>query len=72
VRKRKKGELPRMILDRQMCLRVAEGDEDFALPTQPYHCPVCSVRPDKFSGKLRFQGREVPVCEDHDPPVLMV
>lgn len=70
MRKRKRGALPRMILDRKMCLRVAEGDEMFALPTTPYHCPVCPKS--AYSGKVRYEGRDVPKCEDHEPAVEMV
>lgn len=66
--KRKPGQLPRMILDKKMCLRIAEGDEEWARPSEPYHCPQCR----KFSGKLRFEGKPVPMCEDHEPAVAMV
>lgn len=69
--KRKRGQLPRMILDRELCLRVADGDEDFALPTTAYHCPVCCERPETFSGKVRYGNKATPECEDHDPPIAM-
>lgn len=72
MRKRKRGELPRMIVDKRMCIRVAEGDEEVSRPTTVYHCATCCATPDTFSGKLRFEGLAVPVCEDHDPPQQMV
>jgi hypothetical protein len=71
MRKRKSGQLPRMILDRDMCIRVADGDDEVSRPTTVYHCAVCCSNPDTFSGKLRFEGSHVPVCEDHEPALPM-
>ena len=71
MRKRKRGALPRMILDREMCLRVADGDEEVALPTTPYYCPVCCQNPSTYSAKVRYGEGRIPVCEDHDPPLEM-
>jgi hypothetical protein len=70
VRRRKRGELPRMILDKKMCLRVEAGDEQWAEPTTPHYCPLCGTR--KFSGKLRYGDGPVPTCDDHDPVQVMV
>jgi hypothetical protein len=72
VRKRKYGELPRMILDKAMCIRVADGDEEVSRPTTVYHCAPCCATPSTFSGKVRFEGSPVPVCEDHEPALPMV
>lgn len=74
MRKRKRGDLPRMIVDRAMCIRVADGDEQAAKPTTPYHCPICCADPTTFSGRLRYEGEPPPTCDEpaHEETVWMV
>ena len=60
-----------MIIDYLRCVHVERGDESLAGPTVPYHCPECCLTTSTFSGKLKFSGSPIPVCEDHDPPIQM-
>jgi hypothetical protein len=63
-----------MIVDWNMCIRVADGDEAVARASVPYRCPECSMDPETYSGKVRFEGDPVPQCvdPDHKVPVSMV
>ena len=66
-----------MILDFKKCLRVPLEDTGLERETVPHRCPVCAtggrnLTPQTFSGKLRFVGGPLPICEDHDEPVSMV
>jgi len=70
ARRRKPGSLPRMIVDYSKCIRVEDGDEEWAKPSVPYTCPSCLTE-GLLSGRLRFGESAVPLCEDHDPPVQM-
>lgn len=69
---RVKSALPVMILDYSHCLRIERGDDLWARPSEPYVCPECRLTTGQYSGKLKYQGAQEPLCLDHEPPVGMV
>ena len=65
-----------MIVDYDKCIRVPPEDASFARESQPYRCPACAtsghnLTPQTFSGRLRFAGDRIPLCEDHSPAIEM-
>ena len=71
MKRKRLSPLPIMLLDWELCLRIERGDEKWAAPSKPYHCPSCCLTAETFSAKVRFDGSPVPLCEDHDPPLQM-
>jgi hypothetical protein len=65
-----------MIIDYDKCIRVPPEDATAARESTPYRCPSCArlghnLTPQSNSGKLRFVGDRVPLCEDHSPALEM-
>lgn len=62
---RKPGQLPKMILDWNMCIRVESGEADLAGESIPYSCKRCLTK-NKQNGILRLAGHAIPTCDSHE------
>lgn len=54
----------KMIVDREMCMRVPEEDRKLARQTQPFYCLRCKYEGFQV-GRLRFEGDPAPMCMEH-------
>jgi hypothetical protein len=67
-----------MIVDYAKCIRVPPEDASYARESTPYRCPACAsaslrtnLTKQTVSGRLRFAGDRIPLCEDHSPAIEM-
>lgn len=41
--------------------------------SRPYHCVVClRSETNCYNGRLWFEGQDIPECDHHDHPIMMV